>query len=251
MLGYQLVQREVQERYRGTVLGIVWLLIQPLFMLLVYTFVFGEVLQLRFGEAVSTAGFALYLFTGLIVFNALSEVMVRSPLILSERRDMLLNTPLPAWLLPVLPVASSVLLEWVALLILLVALGVQGSLSLTGVLFYLPYFVVRVLFSLAAAFVLAPLGVFLRDLRQLIPALLTILLFISPILYPLSVIPEQFLPFYEWNLLGQLVQGYRDGLLEGRFDSGHFGALLVIALALLGLSLSVFHSLMPRTRYVL
>ncbi|MGB1009184.1 MAG: ABC transporter permease [Thiolinea sp.] len=250
-LGFQLLRRDIEERYAGTLFGWLWLLIHPLFMLAIYTLIFGEVLQLRFGEAASTSHFAFYLFAGLIVFNALSEVMTRATLILQEKRDMLLNTSLSPWLLPILPVLASVLLEWLALLILLFGMGLRGEVVFAGILFYLPYFCIRVILSLAVSYLIAPLAVFLRDLRQLMPALLTVLLFVSPILYPLEVIPERFLPWYDWNFLGHLVQGYRAALMEGVFDATHMLNMLLISLLFLVLSVVFFRNLMPRARYVL
>lgn len=250
-LGMRLFTFDLKERYAGTFFGMLWLVIHPLFMLLVYTFIFGEVLQLRSGASHSTPQFALYLFTGLLVFNAFSEVLVRAPALLSERRDLLLNTPLPVWLLPLLPVAVSVVLEGLALLVLLIALGVQNELKAFGILFYSYFLIIRIIFSLAGSYVLAVLGVFIRDLRQLVPVLMTVLLFISPILYPPEVIPEQFLFFYDWNILGQLVQGYREALLEGVINWGRFSALFIISIICLSLALWLFRSLMPRARYVL
>jgi lipopolysaccharide transport system permease protein len=250
-LGVRLFRFELKERYAGTMLGVFWLLIHPLFMLLVYTFIFGEVLQLRFGADHSTAQFALYLFTGLLVFNAFSEVLTRSPVVLSERRDLLLNTPLPAWLLPFLPVAVSVVLESIALLVLLFAISFQTGLKITALPFYLCFLVIRIILSLAGAYMIAVLGVFLRDLRQLMPVLMTVLLFVSPILYPAELIPEEFRVFYDWNILAQLITGYREALLEGVINWNRFGALLVIALIFLGLALWMFRNLMPRARYVL
>lgn len=250
-LGMRLFIFDLKERYAGTFFGMLWLVIYPLFMLLIYAFIFGEVLQLRSGASHSTPQFALYLFTGLLAFNAFSEVLVRAPVLLSERRDLLLNTPLPAWLLPFLPVAVSVVLEVLALLVLLVALGVQNELKAAGVLFYCCFLIIRIIFSLAGAYFIAVLGVFIRDLRQLMPVLMTVLLFISPILYPPEVIPEQFLFFYDWNLLAQLVQGYREALLEGVMNWGRFSALFVISIICLTLAIWLFRSLMPRARYVL
>ncbi len=251
ILAYHLFRRDVQERYAGTVLGVFWLLVQPLFMLALYTLVFGEVLQLRFGAAASTAMFAFYLFAGLLVFNALSEVLTRAPSLLTERRELLLNTPLSGWILPLLPVAASIVLEWLALAVLVVALLVHGSWKPWGLLLYLPFFLVRVLLSLALSCALAVLGVFLRDLRQLMPAVLTVLLFISPIFYPLDMIPEHLRPLYDWNLLAHLVQGYRDALLDGQIDGGRLAGLLMVAALLLALSVWLFRRLLPQVRMVL
>ncbi|PID49955.1 MAG: hypothetical protein CR991_03915 [Proteobacteria bacterium] len=246
-----LVQRDMQERYRGTCLGILWLLIQPLFLLMLYTLVFGEILQLRFTDTASTPIFAFYLFAGLLVFNAFSEVLNRAPSLLPEQRDLLLNTPLSPWLLPLLPVGTSILLEWFGVLILLLGAGIGHHFEPWGLLLYWPYFLLRVLLSTAAAYTCAVLGVFLRDLRQLVPALLSILLFLSPIFYPLERIPERFQFLYHWNVLGQLVQGYRESLLEGVFVWQRFAGLWVVAVLSLSGALWLFHSLMPKARLVL
>lgn len=248
---WQLLRRDVQERYTGTVLGMFWLLAQPLFMLLVYALVFGELLQLRLGTQADSGTFAAWLFAGLSVFNALAEVLVRAPVILVERRNLLLNSPLPSALLPLLPVGSSLVLELLSASLLLLWLCVQGQCHWQFVFFYPPFLLVRLLLSLALAYALAVLGVFLRDLRQLMPPLLTVLLLTSSIVYPLDVVPERFQPWFAWNPLAQLVQGYRRVLLDGVFPWGTFAALLLLSGIMLGTSIVLFQRLMPRARYVL
>lgn len=248
---YQLFRRDLSERYQGTVLGFAWLVLQPLFMLALYTLVFSEVLQIRFNAQTSNSHFAFYVFTGLLVFNALSEVLTRSTHVITERRDLLLNTALPSWVLPIIPVTVSVILELVSLSVLLLALSLTQQLQLLGILFYLPFLLVRILFSLAAAYSLAVLGVFLRDLRHLIPALLTVLLFISPILYPSELIPESLGALYHWNPLAHLVEAYRLALLQGQFDLARFSALLLVSSTCWLAAYLLFQSLMPRARYVL
>ena len=114
-LFWQLLQRELKERYVGTALGITWLIIPPLAMLLVYSLVFGEVLQLRLHTETNSTQFALALLTGLAAFNALAEVLTRAPNLLIERRDLLLNSALPAALLPLIPVGVSLVLENITL----------------------------------------------------------------------------------------------------------------------------------------
>lgn len=247
----QLLRQDLRERYAGTVLGVFWLLAQPLFMLLVYAVVFGEILQLRLGAATDSAQFTAWLFTGLTAFNALAEVLTRAPVLLTERRELLLNSSLPPALLPLLPVGASLVLEGLSVGLLLLWLGLQGQLQPLGVVFYLPFLLLRVVFSLAFAYGLAVLGVFLRDLRQMMPPLLTVLLLVSPIVYPLTVVPETFQAWFEWNPLAQLVQGYRAALLEGQFLWQPFLVLLLLASGLLGAALWLFQRLLWRARYVL
>lgn len=249
----QLLQRDLRERYAGTALGVFWLLAQPLFMLLVYALVFGEILQVRSSSQAmaSTATFAAWLFAGLGMFNALAEVLVRSPAILAERRDILLNSPLPAGLLPLLPVGASVWLELLSVGLLLLWLCLQGQCYWQALFCYPPFLLLRILLSVALAYALAVLGVFLRDLRQMMPPLLTVLLLLSPIVYPLDAVPERFHGWFGWNPLAQLVQGYRAALLEGIFLWESFALLLVWVVMLLPLALLLFRQLMPRARYVL
>ncbi|WMP18711.1 ABC transporter permease [Thiothrix lacustris] len=247
----QLLRQDLRERYAGTVLGVFWLLAQPLFMLLVYAVVFGEILQLRLGAATDSVQFTAWLFTGLTAFNALAEVLTRAPVLLTERRELLLNSSLPPALLPLLPVGASLVLEGLSVGLLLLWLGLQGQLQPLGVVFYLPFLLLRVVFSLAFAYGLAVLGVFLRDLRQMMPPLLTVLLLVSPIVYPLTVVPETFQAWFEWNPLAQLVQGYRVALLEGQFLWQPFLVLLLLASGLLGAALWLFQRLLWRARYVL
>jgi lipopolysaccharide transport system permease protein len=247
----QLLRHELQGRYAGTALGVFWLLAQPLFMLLVYALVFGEILQMRLGTETDSGQFAAWLFAGLTAFNALAEVLVRAPVILTERRDLLLNSPLPPAVLPLLPVGVSLVLESLSVGLLLLWLCTQGRCEPLGVVFYLPFLGLRLLFSVAFAYGLAVLGVFLRDLRQMMPPLLTVLLLVSPIVYPLSVVPDAFQHWFAWNPLAQLVEGYRAALLEGRFLWEAFVGLLLLASASLALGWWLFQRLLLRARYVL
>lgn len=248
---WQLLRRDVQERYAGTVLGVFWLLAQPLFMLLLYALVFGEVLQLRVGTQTDSASFAAWLFAGLTVFNTLAEVLVRSPSILLERRDLLLNSPLPPALLPLLPIGSSLVLELLSAGLLLIWLCIQGQCHWQTVFLYPPFLLLRLMASAALAYGLAVLGVFLRDLRQMMPPLLTVFLLASPIVYPLDVVPEKFQAWFAWNPLAQLVQGYRAVLMEGVFPLEIFAVLLLLAVLSLLVAAILFQRLMPRARYVL
>lgn len=250
-LVWRLLRQDLRERYVGAALGVFWLLAQPLFMLLVYALVFGEILQFRLGVAEGSGQFAVWLFAGLSMFNALAEVLVRAPSILCERRELLLNTPLPAVLLPLLPVGSSLVLELLSVGLLLLWLCLQGLCHWQAIIFYPPFLMLRVAFSLAFAYALAVLGVFLRDLRQMMQPLLTVLLLVSPIVYPLSAAPERFHAWFAWNPLAQLAQGYRAVLLDGAFPWESFTGLAALAGILLVGALWLFQRLLTRARYVL
>jgi lipopolysaccharide transport system permease protein len=200
---------------------------------------------------VGSSQFAAYLFAGLTAFNALADVLARAPSVLTERRDLLLNSPLLPAVLPLLPVGSSLVLELLSVGLLLLWLGVRGQFQPQALLFYPPFLLVRLLLSLASAYGLAVLGVFLRDLRQMMPPLLTVMLMVSPILYPLDIVPGNLQPWFAWNPLAQLVQGYRAALLEGVLLWQPLLALLVFSAIALAGALWLFQRLMPQARYVL
>lgn len=247
----QLLRRDLQERYAGTALGIFWLIVQPLFMLLVYALVFGEILQMRTGIPHDSGQFGVWLFAGLLAFNGLADVLTRAPAILTERRDVLLNTPLSPAIPPLLPVGTSLVLELVSVALLMTWLLWQGQAHWLALPFYLPFLLLRLLLSLAFAYLLALLGVFLRDLRQLMPPLLTIVLLVSPIVYPLEIVPHPWQGWFEWNPLAHLVAGYRAALLDGSFLWEPFLLLLALATGLLVLAAWLLQKMMVQVRYVL
>lgn len=248
---WELLRQEWRDRQRGTALGALWLLLPALFMLLVYGLVFGAILQMRVGSHTEPLHFAAWLFAGLLPFNALAEVLVRAPTLLVERRALLLNTPLPVWVLPLPPVAMSVLLELLAVALLGGWLCWQGDCPTWGWVWYLPFLLVRLLLTLALAYPLAVLGVFVRDLRQALPPALTVLLLFSAIVYPLEVVPPVWQQWLGWNPLTQLVAGYRAALLDGTFLWQPWLALLLLALALLAVGLGLFRHGWRQARYVL
>ena len=250
-LFWQLLQRELKERYVGTALGIAWLIIPPLAMLLVYSLVFGEVLQLRLHTETNSTQFALSLLTGLAAFNALAEVLTRAPILLIERRDLLLNSALPAIIIPLLPIGISLILESIAISLVLVVSLITKTFQPNSLVYYLPFLILRLALTTAFAYLLAAFGVFLRDLRQLMPALLNVLLLTAPIVYPLSAVPETWQAWYQWHPLTALVEGYRAALLDGQFRADYFLGLSLFILMLLPLSLYSFNSLLARARYVL
>ncbi len=248
---WQLLRRDLKERYVGTAFGVAWLIVPPFVMLLVYSVVFGEILQLRLAQETDTVQFALSLFTGLTAFNALAEVLTRAPNLLHERRDLLLNSALPAALLPLLPVGISVLLELISIGFIFITTLALHQFHWQTLLYYPVFLLLRMLLAIAFAYLLAALGAFLRDIRQLMPAVLSLLLMTAPVVYPLSAVPDTWQIYYQWNPLTALVEGYRAALLEGQLRTDLCLGLMALAALLVPPSVAVFKQLMPRARYVL
>ncbi len=213
----QLVRRDVLGRYRGSLLGLAWSFVTPLMMLAIYTFVFGTVFKARWNPD-GTEGpleFALALFAGLIVFNLFAEVATRAPGLITGNPNYVKKTVFPLALLPMAATAAALFHAGMSLLILLAALAWLGRLSwwvLTLPLVWLPFLA----FLLGLAWWLAALGVFLRDLGQIVGMAVTALLFLSPVFYPASALPEGLRPWAFVNPLAVPIEASRALLLEAR-----------------------------------
>lgn len=249
----RLTIRDLQERYMGTHLGIVWLILQPLLMLLIYTFVFSEVLSIRFdyqaGE--TSIPFAFYVMAGLLAFNGFADALSRGSQVLLNHRDLLLNSSLPAWLLPLIPVLSSVVIELATLFFLLLALLVFTGQASDGLWFYPLLLLIRLCFSLAGSYLLSIFSVFIRDIQSILPMVLMLLMLLSPVFYPLNQVPEHYQSWYFWNPFTHLLEAYRGVVLTGQVEWQVVWVLLLLAVFLVALSVLVFNRLLRPARFVL
>jgi lipopolysaccharide transport system permease protein len=213
----QFVRREVQARYRGSVLGLFWSFLQPLLLLSIYTFVFGVVFRARWPQFTSgrLSEFALVLFSGLIVMNLFAEAVGRSPLIVLSQPSYVKRVVFPLEILPVVALGTALFNAAVAFAVLALArVVVEGGLPWTVVL--APVVLLPVLLiTLGLSFSLASLGVFLRDLPHLVALALQMLTFLTPIFYPLEAVPAWARPVILANPLTPAVDDLRRVALWG------------------------------------
>jgi lipopolysaccharide transport system permease protein len=210
-------KREVLGRYRGSVLGLLWSFFNPLFMLSVYTFVFSEVFKARWsGGSESKTEFALVLFAGLIVFNLFAECINRAPGLILSNPNYVKKVVYPLEILPFVALLSALYHAIISLGVWLVAyLALFGMPHFT--LLYMPLVALPLcLFILGLSWVLASLSVFLRDVSQFIGAATTVLMFLSPIFYPASALPEAYRVLIYWNPLTPAIEMVRDVLYWGK-----------------------------------
>jgi lipopolysaccharide transport system permease protein len=190
-LWLRLTKREIQSRYQGSALGMAWTVINPLIMLAVYTFVFATIFKARWGTGTgsSEAEFALNLFAGLITFNLFSECITRSPLLIVNNPSYVTKLIFPVEIMPAICLGASVFHASCSLIVLeSFQLLFKGALPLTSL--WLPIvWLPLVCFTLAASWILAALGVYLRDLDQSIGSLVSILMFMSAVFYPAGIEP--------------------------------------------------------------
>jgi len=230
---WQMTKREVAGRYRGSVLGLAWSFFHPLIMLAVYSFVFSVVFQARWNTGGdSKAEFALALFVGLIVHGLLAECMNRAPGTILGNASYVKKVVFPLEILPWITMGATLfhilasLTVWVAFYLI-----VHQSLHWT-ILFAPLVFLPLILLSMGLSWFLASLGVYLRDVGQITGVITTILLFMSPVFFPASRLPQPYRTFLFFNPLTFIIEQMRDVLMWGNMPN-FIGLLLALCLGYL------------------
>ncbi|MFL5803797.1 MAG: ABC transporter permease [Roseiflexaceae bacterium] len=213
----QFTRREIESRYRGSFLGLFWLLVHPLMQLLIYTFMFGIVFRSRWGRdgSQSLTQFALILFCGLITFNIFGECINRAPGIIVGVPNYVKKVVFPLEILPVCRIGAALFHGSINVLVLLVAnLLVNDTIQWT--LLLLPLVALPLIFlSLGLTWFLSSLGVFLRDIQNLIGLVVLALFYASAIFYPIEVVPPFAQSIIHLNPLAVIVANFRAVLLWG------------------------------------
>lgn len=215
-LVYELTKREVIGRYRGSIMGLLWSFFNPVFMLCVYTFVFSVVFKARWNAGSdSKTEFALILFAGLIVFTIFSECINRAPNIVLENSNYVKKVVFPLEILPWITLGTVCFHACISIGVWLLAYIVFFGIPHITVLL-LPLVLLPVIFIiLGLAWALASLGVYLRDVAQVTGIMTTVLMFLSPIFYPVAAIPESYRSFLLLNPLAPAIEQTRKVLFWG------------------------------------
>ncbi len=212
----QFTRREIEKRYRGTLLGIFWSFLTPLIMLGVYTMVFGFIFGGSFGHSGETkTQFALGLFCGLLVWDFIGGSISGAPGLIISNPNYVTKVIFPLEILPLCSVGAAFFHMLIGFLpLLLFVLIAEGHLHLTA-LQIMPILVPVILYSLGLTWIFSALGVFLRDIGSLIPPALTITMFMSGIFFPLSSIPQSLRWVLELNPAAILISMARNALVFG------------------------------------
>ena len=214
----QMTKREVLGRYKGSIMGMAWSLLNPVFMLTVYTFVFSVVFKARWGTEgdESRTQFAVVLFVGMIVHGLLAEVLNRAPGLILSNVNYVKKVVFPLEILPVISMGAALFHSAISLGVLLAAfLLFNGYLHWTAI--FIPIILAPlVILTLGLAWILASLGVFLRDVGQTIGIITMVMMFLAPVFYPVTAIPEEIRPWIMANPLTFIIEQAREVLIWGR-----------------------------------
>lgn len=221
----QMAKRDVVGRYRGSFIGLLWSFFNPLLMLIIYTFVFGVIFKSRWvGQTGGNFEFALILFAGLNINSMFAECANRAPTLIIENTNFVKKVVFPLEILSWSALGSALFHLLVSTIVLLtIFLCVNGFIPWTVICFpivlacFLP-------FIAGTIWLLASLGVFLRDLKQAMGIITTALMFLAPIMYPMDRIPAKYKLFMYMNPLTVIVQSSQDVLIWGRLPNwSHLG----------------------------
>ena len=214
-----MVERDLRSKYVGSLIGVFWTVINPLLLLLVFTFIFSVVFRARFGSETGVGVSALYILCGLIPWLGFQEGVARSSSFLIENRNLITRVKFPVQILPAVPVLSGFFGQLIGFMVLLAWAGVKGKLAMPAILFLPAWMILQIALALGLGYLFAVVGVWVRDVIQLIPVLLLVWMYATPIFYPASLVPEKFKIVVALNPIAQLVDGYRKMILEGGLPS--------------------------------
>jgi lipopolysaccharide transport system permease protein len=232
----QMTKREVVGRYKGSAMGMAWSFFNPVFMLVVYTFVFSEIFKARWGGVGgddSKTQFAVVLFVGMIVLSLFSEVLNRAPGLILSNGNYVKKVVFPLEILPVIAMGAALFHGLISLGVLLTAFALfNGYLHWTAI--FIPLVLLPlVILTTGLAWMLASLGVFLRDVGQTIGILTTVLMFLSPVFYPVTAVPERFRPVIMANPLTFIIEQGREVLIWGNLPNWFGLGIYTLAATLL------------------
>lgn len=230
---WQMTWREVNGRYKGSMLGLGWAFINPLMMLAVYTFVFSFIFKARWGisTAESKTDFALILFVGLIIHALFAEVLIRAPGQIVGNANYVKKVVFPLEILTIVNLGAALFHAIVSVAILLLALALSnGVVYWTAI--YAPITLMPLLpLTLGVGWFLASLGVYLRDIGQIVGIITTMLLFLAPIFYPITALPENYQHIFLLNPLTLPIEQTRTAVVFGNVpnwtDLGIYAAISI------------------------
>jgi homopolymeric O-antigen transport system permease protein len=238
----QMIRREVIGRYRGSLLGILWSFFNPILMLAVYTFVFSVVFQARWGEGTgSKTEFAIILFAGLIVYSLFAECLNRAPGLILSNVNFVKKVVFPLEILPWVALGASLFHTAISIGVLLI-FYVLVNLDFNWTAIFLPLVLLPLaILTMGLSWFLASIGVYLRDVGQTIGIVTTVMLFLSPIFYPVAALPEEYRLLLQLNPLSFIIEQARDVLVWGKPpDWMGLSVYLVCAIMVAWLGLSWF-----------
>jgi lipopolysaccharide transport system permease protein len=235
------VKREFQSRYQNSLLGAAWTVLNPLAMIVVYTVIFSQVLRSRLPGVDSTFAYSIYLCAGVLTWGLFAEIVTRAQTVFLEHATLLKKLSFPRMSLPVTVVASALLNFVIVFSLFAMFLVISGNFPGWVFIGIVPVLAILVLFAIGLGVTLGVLNVFFRDVGQFFTIFMQFWFWLTPIVYPASILPAPLARIMVFNPMARLVGAFQDILVHGRWpDWEWLVPPLLMAAALCWLGLRVF-----------
>jgi|TARA_B100000795_G_scaffold4682_1_gene3321 lipopolysaccharide transport system permease protein len=239
------VKREFQSKYRNSLLGALWMVINPLAMILVYTVIFSQVMSAKLPGIDSTFSYSIYLCAGILTWGFFAEITGRAQNMFLEQANLLKKLSFPRLCLPVIVVVNASLNFSIIFILFTLFLLLSDNFPGWSFIALVPVLAIQTVFAIGLGMSLGVLNVFFRDVGQLFGVVLQFWFWLTPIIYPITILPERFRPMMSLNPMAQLVEAYQNILVSNQWPDWNGllpVALLAILLCTLGAHLFRKHS---------
>jgi lipopolysaccharide transport system permease protein len=234
------VLREFQSKYRNSLLGVVWLLLNPLAQIIVYTVIFSQLMQARLPGVDSSFAYSIYLCAGVLTWGLFSEIVGRAQNVFLENSNLLKKLSFPRLCLPVVVIANASLNFAIIFGLFTAFLLLSGNFPGLPYLAVFPVFVILAAFAIGLGITLGVLNVFFRDVGQFFGIFLQFWFWLTPIVYPKNILPEKLIPFIDLNPMTVLINAFQTILVNKQWPNWNSlwpVAVLAIFLCVIGVSL--------------
>jgi lipopolysaccharide transport system permease protein len=234
------VKREFQSKYANAILGALWSLLSPLAMILVYTVIFAEVMHSKLPGTDSSFAYSIYLCAGILTWGLFAEIVTRGQNVFIEQANLIKKVSFPRMCLPLIVVLNALVNFGIIFGLFTLFLVVSGNFPGWIFLAVLPVLVLQVLLAIGLAMIAGVLNVFFRDVGQFVTIAIQFWFWFTPIVYPVSILPDDVRPLLAWNPMAHIIRAYQDVLVKATqpdWAALAYVALLALLLCVFGLRL--------------
>lgn len=232
------VKREFQSRYRNSLLGAAWTVLNPLAMIVVYTVIFSQVMRARLPGVDSGFAYSIYLCAGVLTWGLFAEIVSRAQNVFLEHANLIKKISFPRICLPVIVVFNAGINFAIIFGLFVLFLLLAGSFPGASFIAVFPVLLIHVAFAIGLGIIVGVLNVFFRDVGQFFGVLLQFWFWLTPVVYPISILPASILPYFNLNPMVPLVTAYQDIFVHGKWpnwDSLMFPAALAALFCVIGI----------------
>ncbi|MDP2804933.1 MAG: ABC transporter permease [Gallionellaceae bacterium] len=236
------VKREFQSKYRNSLLGAVWTVLNPLAMIIVYTVIFTKVMHSRLPTGIDNEfAYSIYLCAGVLTWGLFAEIASRAQNAFIEHANLLKKLSFPRLCLPVIVVANAVLNFFIVFGLFSLFLLVSGNFPGLVYLAIFPVLAILVAFAIGLGVTLGVLNVFFRDVGQLFGIVIQFWFWLTPIVYPVSILPESVRSLMSYNPLANLIGAFQDILVTHQWPAWQgLWPVTILAVAMCALGMRLF-----------